>query len=169
MLTPTMALLAELPHDPLIEPRAWKLTCGAPCGCREPLGHVLVRDAAAHLWDLMLDDHYQPRVLGDRRRWGWVKRMRRPRLQPFGAASGVRPAPEVLDGTRQAPPRVQDMRQWEHGRPLPAGQLVGPLGVGRTPADVLIVCRWGHENHVTVEWIEQEVHRLGDAVVALTD
>jgi hypothetical protein len=60
MLAPLTAHLEDLPHNLEIEPGAWRLVCSAPCGCREQLGRVLVDNAAAHLWSIWLDDHYQP-------------------------------------------------------------------------------------------------------------
>jgi len=159
MLTALMARLADLAHDPEIEPRAWRLECGAPCGCREKLGEVRADDPGAHLWSVWLPDRYQPRAPG---LWVRGKSSRRPKLQPWATGSGVTPAPEIHDGTRQ-PVTVSDMRpRDERGRPLPVGHLVGPLGVGRTPADTVIVCPFGHHNLVTVDQIESEVARLAE-------
>jgi hypothetical protein len=158
MLKPLMAHLEDLPHEPESEPGAWRLECGAPCGCRDELGAVRVHDAAAHLWCICLPDRYQPQAPG---LWVCGKSSRRPKLQPWATGSGIAPAPAILDGTRQPVVEVSDMRQRdEHGHPEPVGHLVGPLGVGRTPSDVVIVCPCGHHNHVTVEHIEEEVSRL---------
>jgi hypothetical protein len=163
-MKPLMALLADVPHDPSIKPRAWRLLCGASCGCREELGRVLAGDVAAHQWLIALDDHYQPGaegVFGGVFRW--VPRIRRAKMQPWATGTGS-PAPAVVDGTRQHV-AVQDMRQRDAGgRPLRAGQQIGPIGI-LTPADVVIICRHGHYDHVTVEQIESEVLRLAEPLV----
>jgi hypothetical protein len=90
-----------------------------------------------------------------------VAHIRRAKRQPWATGSGVTPAPAIQDGTRQ-PVVASDMRQWEGSRPLHTGHRVGPLGVGRTPGHLVVVCRFGHHNHVTTEQIEKEVARLAE-------
>lgn len=166
MLAPLLACLADLPRDPKIEPRAWRLVCGAPCGCREQIGRVLMRDDHAHLWEVWLPDRYQPQAPG-LGVWKRGKSSRRPKLQPWATGSGVAPKPAIPDGTKQ-PVQVSDMRQRdEQGHPLPSGHLIGPLGVGRTLRDVVIVCPCGHHNHIAVEQIEKEVARLAEVYPVL--
>ncbi len=165
MLAYPLARLAHLPHDPLIEPRAWRLVCGASCGCREELGRALVYDATAHLWTIWLDDHYQPNTPA-RDSWARIARIRRAKKQPWATGSGVNPAPAIPDGARQ-PVAVVDMRQGGKGHLQPVGHQIGPLGVGRTPGNILITCRHGHVSCVTSEHIESEVRRLADLSPAL--
>jgi hypothetical protein len=161
MLAYPLARLVEMPRDPdpEFDVRAWALLCGAPCGCREEVGIVLLEDAAAGRWMIALsDDHYQPSATGV---WTRRARIRRAKLQPWATGSAITPTTVVWNGTRQ---RIQatDMREWEAGQPQPSGHLIGPLGEGRTPLEVSIACRFGHVNRVSVASIESEVRRLAD-------
>ncbi|MGZ3636887.1 MAG: hypothetical protein ACXVCX_03495 [Ktedonobacterales bacterium] len=158
MLTPTIARLANLPHDPLIEPRAWRLTCGAPCGCREPIGEVRTFDADAHTgWFIWLPDRYQPK---EPALWVRGRTPRRPKLQPWASRigrTGITPGDAVSDmRSRNADGRLQQ-----------AGHLIGPLGIPPTPDDIVIVCPMspvGHHNHLTVAHVEREVARLREPI-----
>jgi hypothetical protein len=164
MLAYPLARLSDLPRDPEIEPRGWSLHCGAPCGCRENLGEVRFDNAAARRWMIWLaDDHYQPSATDV---WKRRARVRRAKRQPWATGAGISPAPAIPDGTRQ-PIIVSDMRSWDAGRPQPVGHLIGPLGVGRTPVDVLIACRHEHVNRVTIDSIESEVRRLAETSFVL--
>jgi hypothetical protein len=173
---PTLwARLAHLPHDPAPEfaERAYRLVCGAPAGCRVPLGRVQLFDAARGAdggWCVWLPDQWQPR---DETRTVWTRHghIRRPKQQPWATGSGVHTPPTDAAG-------VQASVHLPHGavRTVAAprqasghsGHLIGPLGL-LAPAELVLVDAYGHQNHVGVPWIEQEVQRLSGERAPSTD